>query len=140
MRDRVLRIWVAGIVSVTAAISVSAHHAFASEFDSKRPVRLVGTVKRMEFSNPHSWLYLEVVTNDGPVQEWAIEGAAPNALIRRGWNRNSLAPGIVVTVRGFQARDGSFHAAGLDVTLKDGSKLFVGSDSGGAPKLDAAPQ
>ena len=87
----------------------------------------------MEFSNPHSWLYLEVKTEAGEVQEWAVEGAAPNALLRRGWNRNSLPTGTVVNVQGFQARDRSFRAAGRNVTLPDGKSLFVGSVGIGAP-------
>lgn len=136
MLIRVLGICIASALLATAALPAAAHHAFASEFDSKRPVRLTGTVKRMEFSNPHSWLHLEVTTADGTVQQWAVEGAAPNALIRRGWNKNSLTVGTVVTVRGFQSRDRSFRAAGLDVTLEDGTKLLVGS----APDGDASKQ
>jgi hypothetical protein len=116
-----------------AALPARAHHSFAAEFDETRPIKLTGTVKRMEFSNPHSWLYVEVKTRTGEVQEWAIEGAAPNALLRRGWNRNSLLPGTVVNVQGFQARDRSFRAAGRSVTLPNGSSLFVGSTGVGAP-------
>jgi hypothetical protein len=110
-----------------------AHHSFAAEFDVSRPIQLTGVVKEMRFSNPHSWIYIEVTTQAGEVQEWAIEGAAPNALLRRGWSRNSLPAGTEVHVRGFQARDRSFRAAGRDVTLNDGSALFVGSEGVGAP-------
>jgi hypothetical protein len=77
-----------------------------------------------------------VTTVDGDVQEWAVEGAAPNALIRRGWNKNSLPAGTEINVQGFQARDRSFRAAGRDVTLPDGSSLFVGSTGIGAPRTD----
>jgi hypothetical protein len=87
----------------------------------------------MDFSNPHSWLYIEVTTDAGEVQEWAVEGAAPNALLRRGWNRNSLPKGTPVSVQGFQARDRSFRAAGRNVLLADGTSLFVGSTGVGAP-------
>lgn len=131
MRSRYLAAVAAAIVA--AAAPVSAHHSFAAEFDQTRPIKLTGTVKRMEFSNPHSWLYLEVKTNAGEIQEWAVEGAAPNALLRRGWNRNSLPAGTVVNVLGFQARDRSFRAAGRNVTLPDGKSLFVGSTGVGAP-------
>jgi hypothetical protein len=123
----------ASAASSPAAIPAVAHHSFAAEFDINRPVELDGVVTRMEFSNPHSWIYVEVTTDAGEVQEWAIEGAAPNALLRRGWNRNSLPPGTEISVRGFQARDRTQRAAGRDVTLPDGSKLFVGSTGIGAP-------
>lgn len=110
-----------------------AHHSFASEFDIQRPIELTGVVKEMRFANPHSWIYVDVTTDSGEVQEWAIEGAAPNALLRRGFNRNSLPAGTEVHVRGFQARDRTNRAAGRDITLNDGSKLFVGSGGVGAP-------
>lgn len=132
MRVRLLT--AAGAAALCAlAIPAAAHHSFAAEFDSSRPISFTGVVKRMEFSNPHSWLYIEVTTNAGEVQEWAVEGAAPNALLRRGWNRNSLPAGTVVNVQGFQARDRSFRAAGRNVTLEDGTSLFVGSTGIGAP-------
>jgi len=133
MRIKTLSAIAAGATLMAAAIPTVAHHSFAAEFDISRPVRLSGTVNRMEFSNPHSWIYLNVTTNSGEVQEWAVEGAAPNALLRRGWNRNSLPAGTEISVRGFQARDRSFRAAGRDVTLPDGSSLFVGSTGIGAP-------
>ena len=136
MRVSTLRA-VAGALLVTAAATpAAAHHSFAAEFDVTRPIRLTGVVKRMEFSNPHSWIYVEVTTADGEVQEWAVEGAAPNALIRRGWNRNSLPAGTEINVQGFHARDRSNKAAGREVTLPDGSTLFVGSTGAGAPSSE----
>jgi hypothetical protein len=110
-----------------------AHHSFAAEFDINQPIQLRGTVIRMEFTNPHSWIYLSVTTDAGEVQEWSIEGGAPNALIRRGWNRNSLPAGTEVTVLGYRSRDGSFTANGGSVTLPDGSSLSVSSVGVGAP-------
>ena len=110
-----------------------AHHSFAAEFDANQPVTVNGAVSRMDWVNPHSWIYLTVKTTSGEVQDWAIEGAAPNALLRRGFSRTSLPAGTEVYVRGFQARDRTFRAAGRDITLKDGSKLFVGSTGVGAP-------
>ena len=112
-----------------------AHHSFAAEFDASRPIELEGVVKEMRFTNPHSWIYVTVTTESGETQEWAIEGAAPNALLRRGFNRQSLPPGTEVRVRGYQARDRTLRAAGSDITLlEDGSKLFVGSPGTGAPE------
>ena len=111
-----------------------AHHSFASEFDASRPVEVMGIVKEMRFSNPHSWIYITVKTDSGEIQDWAFEGAAPNALLRRGFNRDSLPPGTEVRIRGFQARDRTNRAAGTQVTLvKDGSRLFVGSTGVGTP-------
>jgi hypothetical protein len=136
MQRRLTLALLTGISVLTLALPGFAHHSFAAEFDITRPIRLSGVVKRMEFSNPHSWIYLDVTTVDGDVQEWAVEGAAPNALIRRGWNKNSLPAGTEINVQGFQARDRSFRAAGRDVTLPDGSSLFVGSTGIGAPRTD----
>jgi hypothetical protein len=120
------------VLGLGGAPAALAHHSFAAEFDVSRPIELVGVVKEMRFSNPHSWIYLNVMVQ-GEIQEWAIEGAAPNALLRRGWSRSSLPAGTEVHIRGFQARDRTFRAAGREVTLKDGSKLFVGSSGIGAP-------
>ncbi len=125
-----------GALLCAAAVPVVAHHSFAAEFDINRPIELEGVVTRMEFSNPHSWLHLEVTTDAGEKQQWQVEGGAPNALIRRGWNRNSIPAGIRVHVEGFQARDRSFRASGREITLPDGSSLFMGSIGIGAPSAE----
>ena len=126
----------AGALLAAAAVPAIAHHSFAAEFDINRPIELEGVVTRMEFSNPHSWLHIEVTTVTGEKQQWQVEGGAPNALIRRGWNRNSIPAGIQVHVEGFQARDRSFRASGREVTLPDGSSLFMGSVGIGAPRTE----
>jgi hypothetical protein len=108
-----------------------AHHAFAAEFDAARPVELRGIVTRMEWINPHSWITIDITTDEGAVETWEIEAGAPNAMFRRGFTRESLPVGTEVLVRGYQARDGSQRANGRDVTLPDGERLFLGSSRPG---------
>jgi hypothetical protein len=123
----------AALLMTAAAVPVIAHHSFAAEFDAKRPVKLRGTVTKMEWINPHSWIHIDVKAADGKVEKWMVEGGAPNALLRRGWNKNSLLPGTEILVEGFQAKDGANRANGRDITFPDGKKLFVGSSGTGAP-------
>ena len=101
--------------------------------DLRPGMALEGVVTKMDWINPHSWIHLEVTDAKGAKQEWMIEGGAPNALLRRGWNRNSLPAGTKILVQGFQAKDGSNRANGRDITFADGKKLFVGSSDTGAP-------
>jgi hypothetical protein len=114
-------------------VPVLAHHSFAAEFDAKKPVKLQGTVTKMEWINPHAWIYLDVKNTDGSVTNWMVEAGAPNALLRRGWTKASLLPGTEILVEGYQAKDGANRANGRDITFKDGKKLFVGSAGTGAP-------
>jgi len=129
---------IGGLILLAAGTSVGAHHSFAAEFDGSKPVTLRGTIARMEWSNPHAWLHVDVKGPDGKVVNWMVEGGAPNALLRRGWNKDSVAPGTAVVVQGFRARDGSNRASGGSVTLPGGKKLFIGSPESGAP-AEGAP-
>jgi hypothetical protein len=123
---------VAGIVWCTPR--TSAHHAFAAEFDSTKPIKLRGTVVKMEWINPHTWLHLDVKRTDGKTERWMIEGGPPNALYRRGFNKNSLPVGAEILVEGFRAKDGSMKGNGRELTFSDGRRLFVGSSGTGAPR------
>lgn len=123
-----------GLGVLTATAPVTAHHAFAAEFDASKPIKLRGTVTKMEWINPHTWIHIEVKRPNGTVEPWAIEGGPPNALFRRGFNRNSLPTGIEIVVEGFQAKDGSRKGNGRDVTFPDGRRLFLGSSGTGAPR------
>src|SRR5687767_4507487 len=121
------------IGALNGTTAASAHHAFAAEFDASRPIKLRGTVTKMEWINPHTWIHIDVKRPNGTVERWAIEGGPPNALFRRGFNRNSLPTGIEIVVEGFQAKDGSRKGNGRDVTFADGRRLFLGSSGTGAP-------
>ncbi len=120
---------VAGLLaaSLTLPLAAHAHHSFAAEFDVQKVVHLEGTVVKFAWVNPHSWLYIEVKKPDGAVEQWKIEGGAPSALLRRGWNRNSLPMGTRIVVNAFQARDGATRASARDIVFPDGRKLDLAS-------------
>jgi len=121
-----------------AARIVSAHHAFGGEFDANRPVLLKGKVVKMEWTNPHAWIHIEVTKPDGSKEVWMVEGGSPNSLLRRGVTKESLPVGTEVVVDGYQARDHTLlRANGRNVTFTDGRKLFLGSSGPGEPPKDA---
>jgi hypothetical protein len=122
-----------GVCLAGMAVSLSAHHAFAAEFDRTKPVNFKGTVTKMEWINPHVWIHLDVKKPDGKLENWAFEAGTPNVLFRRGFTKQSLLPGAEVVVDGYQAKDGTRRANGRDLTFADGRKLFLGSVGTGAP-------
>ena len=133
MRTKLFRVIGCVALLVAAAAPVLAHHSFAAEFDVNKLVKIRGMVVKMEWANPHTWIHIDATRPDGKVERWAVEGGAPNALLRRGWTKNSVPVGIQIIVEGFQAKDGSFRANGRDITFPDGKKLFIGSEGTGAP-------
>src|SRR3984893_12815482 len=114
---------------LVAAAPLWAHHAFAAEFDAQKPVKLKGALVKVECINPHSGIYMDVKDSDGKVTRWMVEGGSPNALFRRGVNKDALPQGTEILVDGYQAKDGSNRANGRDITFADGKKLFVGGSA-----------
>ena len=134
--------FVIALTALTALLGhqrANAHHSFAAEFDANDPVELKGTITKMEWINPHSWLHIDVKNPDGTTTAWMIEGATPNTLLRRGFTRDNVKAGTEITIVGYRAKNGANRANGRDLVLADGSRLFMGSPGTGAPEDGAEP-
>jgi len=118
--------------AVATVAPVWAHHSFAAEFDDRKPLKLTGTVTKMEWTNPHSWIHLDVKGPDGKVTSWMIEAGSPNALYRLGYNKNMLPVGTEIVVDGYHAKDNSNRGVGKDLTFTNGKRLFLGGSAPGA--------
>jgi hypothetical protein len=133
MRAR-LALFVVGLVLLLASVPALAHHSFAAEFDANKPLKLTGTVTKLEWTNPHAWFYLDVKDESGKVTNWAFELGSPNGLMRAGWTRNSMKIGESVTVEASRAKDGSNNANARVVTLAStGQRLFAASSQAPTP-------
>ena len=128
---KALLVVLAVVVSPLVA-SLMAHHSFDAEFDRNKPITLNGEVTRVEWTNPHIWIFIDVTEESGEVTNWGVEGSAPNALFRRGWRQDSVKFGDILTVEGYRARDDSLRANAVSVVLQDGSRVFAGSSIGEA--------
>jgi hypothetical protein len=135
MREH-LSVVIGGVALLAALVSAPAwaHHAFSAEYDSTKPLKLEGTVKKVEWINPHSWITIDVKKADGTLETWEIEAGSPNSMFRRGFNRDSLPTGIVVVINGYHARDGSNRANGGNIRFADGRQLFLSGSNPDDPE------
>ena len=138
-----MRTWLLSLVATAVAIAstmpASAHHAFAAEFDRDKPITLTGSVTKLEWTNPHARIYIDVKDEKGNVVNWDFELGPPNGLMRRGWNRNSLRQGHVVTINGFLSKTQPHVANARTVKLADGRQVFAGSSFDAGSTSDEAP-
>lgn len=122
------------LVLLVTCVPVFAHHSFAAEFDVHQPITLKGVITRVDWLNPHIYLYVDVKDANGKTINWSVESAPPNTLYRLGWRKDTLKPGDPVTIDAFKAKDGSSTANARQVLLPDGRKVFAGSADDGGPK------
>lgn len=130
MRNKLLRASIAGL---TLACAAWAHHSFSAEFDVNKPIMLKGVVTKVEWTNPHTWIYVDAKDDNGQVIHWAVEGDPPNILYRNGWRKDAVQPGQTVTIDGHRAKDGTNTAHIHTITLPNGTKVWAGGSAGGAP-------
>jgi hypothetical protein len=126
MGKKMMMIAASVVVLIAAAVTVSAHHSFSAEFDGSKTVTIEGKVFKMDFVNPHSWLYIDAVMPDGKTERWGVEGGSPNVMFRLGWSRDTLPPGTRVKVSGSPAKDGSKRMNSRGIEFPDGKKLELG--------------
>ena len=129
-----LALMAGGLWLAIAAAPAVAHHSFAAEYDSTKPVKVTGVVTRVEWTNPHIWFFVDVKGNDGAVVNWGFSGGPPGVLQRRGIPRTAMKVGDVIVVEGFRARDGSNNGSGGTVTFADGRRVFTASQEDTLPK------
>ena len=122
------------VALLLGAGSVAAHHAFSAEFDASRPIHFQGTVTKVEWINPHTWIHMDVQMDNGSTERWMIEGGNPHNLFRRGFNKDVIQIGMEIVVDGYGSKDGTRRANGRDLTLPNGRTLFMGSSGTGAPR------
>jgi len=134
-----LAISMAGLL-IAAAVPVLAHHSFAAEYDDKKPVKLTGTVTKVEFMNPHIWVIMDAKDENGVAGKWQCEGGPPNSLVRQGWTKSSLKPGDQVAIEGFRAKDGTNTCNSRSVKLPSGKSVFAGSADDGGPNKGGTQQ
>jgi Family of unknown function (DUF6152) len=115
-------------VSLWAALPALAHHSFAAEYDKGKPLKFTGTVTKFDLTNPHSWIYIDVMGPDGTVVNWAFETASPSNLYRRGFRKDTIKPGTVVTIEGFGAKDATHTGNGQRLTMPDGKQYILGTE------------
>jgi hypothetical protein len=126
-------LWAVGLGLLGSALPILAHHAFAAEYDNTKPVKLVGSVTKVEWMNPHIWLYIDAKDDKGATGHWQCEGGPPNSLTRQGWTKDVLKVGDEVTIEGFRAKDGTNTCNSRSVKLPSGKSVFAGSADDGGP-------
>jgi hypothetical protein len=122
-----------GLCLLLSALPAFGHHSFSAEYDIDKPITIKGTLTKLDWLNPHGWIYIDVKGDDGKVTNWAVEFGAPNALLRRGLRKTDFPVGVEVTVKGYRAKSGAQNVNGTSVTLPDGRNLYTGSSANGLP-------